>query len=97
MMIIYMAAARSVGIPVRSAGTSLWNFTDSNHAWIEVWTPEGWKYLGEPADQLNKTWFTKTTERASMITSMAFGYFKGEDVIEQKNNSTEISSIKYYT
>ena len=97
MMIIYMAAARSVGIPVRSAGTSLWNFTDSNHAWIEVWTPDGWKYLGEPADQLNKTWFTKTTERASMITSMAFGYFNGEDVIEQKNNSTEISSIKYYT
>lgn len=97
MMIIYMAAARSVGIPVRSAGTSLWNFTDSNHAWIEVWTPDGWKYLGEPANQLNKTWFTKTTERASMITSMAFGYFNSEDVIEQKDNSSEISSIKYYT
>lgn len=97
MMIIYMAAARSVGIPVRSAGTSLWNFTDSNHAWVEVWTPSGWKYLGEPADQLNKTWFTKTTERASMITCMAFGYYNGEDVIEQKDNSTEISSIRYYS
>jgi hypothetical protein len=97
MMIIYMAAARSVGIPVRSAGTSLWNFTDSNHAWIEVWTPSGWKYLGEPADQLNSTWFTKTTERASMITSMAFGRYDEPDMIEQKNNSTEISSIRYYT
>jgi hypothetical protein len=99
MMIIYMAAARSVGIPVRSAGTSLWNFTDSNHAWVEIWTPSGWKYLGaaESSDQANKTWFTKTTERASMITSMAFGYYNGEDVIEQKDNSTEISSIKYYT
>jgi hypothetical protein len=97
MMIIYMAAARSVGIPVRSAGTSLWNFTDSNHAWIEVWTPAGWKYLGEPADRLNKTWFTKTTERASMITSMAFGYIDDEDAVEQKDNSTEISSIRYYT
>ena len=97
MMIIYMAAARSVGIPVRSAGTSLWNFTDSNHAWIEVWTPSGWKYLGEPADQLNSTWFTKTTERASMITSMAFGSYNEPDMIEQKDNSTEISSIRYYT
>jgi hypothetical protein len=97
MMIIYMAAARSVGIPVRSAGTPLWNFTDSNHAWVEVWTPEGWKYLGEPADRLNSTWFTKTTERASLITSKAFGYYKGDDMIEQGFGSTEISSIKYYT
>lgn len=97
MMIIYMAAARSVGIPVRSAGTPLWNFTDSNHAWIEVWTPSGWKYLGEPADRLNKTWFTETTKRASIITSRAFGYYDGEDVIEKKDLSTEISSIKYYT
>ncbi|MBU4486753.1 MAG: transglutaminase-like domain-containing protein, partial [Candidatus Delongbacteria bacterium] len=99
MMIIYMAAARSVGVPVRSAGAPLWSFTDSNHAWVEVWTPTGWKYLGagESSDQLNKTWFTKTTERASIITSMAFGLYNGEDVIEQKNNSTEISTIKYYT
>ncbi|MBN2857586.1 MAG: transglutaminase domain-containing protein [Candidatus Delongbacteria bacterium] len=97
MMIIYMAAARSVGIPVRSAGTPLWNFTDSNHAWVEVWTPSGWKYLGEPADRLNKTWFTETTKRASLITSRAFGYYDGEDVIEKKDLSTEISSIRYYT
>ncbi len=97
MMIIYMAAARSVGIPVRSAGTPLWNFTDSNHAWVEVWTPSGWKYLGEPADRLNSTWFTKTTERASLITSTAFGYYDGEDIIQSSDNSTQISSIRYYT
>ncbi|MDD3043982.1 MAG: transglutaminase-like domain-containing protein [Candidatus Delongbacteria bacterium] len=97
MMIIYMAAARSVGIPVRSAGTPLWNFTDSNHAWVEVWTPSGWKYLGEPADRLNSTWFTRTTERASMINSTAFGYYDGDDIIERTANSTQMSSIKYYT
>lgn len=97
MMIIYMAAARSVGIPVRSSGTPLWNFTDSNHAWVEVWTPSGWKYLGEPADRLNKTWFTETTKRASIITSRAFGYYDSEDAIEKKDLSTEISSIRYYT
>ncbi|MFO7810586.1 MAG: transglutaminase domain-containing protein [Candidatus Delongbacteria bacterium] len=97
MMIIFMAAARSVGIPVRSAGTPLWNFTDSNHAWVEVWTPSGWKYLGEPADRLNSAWFTKTTKRASVITSRAFGYYDGEDVIEQSDLATVISSIKYYT
>jgi|GEM_PF-489054 len=99
MMIIYMAAARSAGIPVRSSGSPLWSFTDSNHAWVEVWTPSGWKYLGagESSDQLNKTWFTKTTERASIISSMAFGNYNDEDIVEQKNNSTETSSIRYYT
>ena len=40
MMIIYMCAARAVGIPVRSCSAPYWNFTNSNHAWIEVWTPD---------------------------------------------------------
>ncbi len=97
MMILYMSAARSVGIPVRSAGTPLWNFTDSNHAWVEVWTPEGWRYLGEPSDRLNSTWFTPTTKRATLITSRAFGVFEGDDVIGTTDISTEISSIRYYS
>ncbi|MCK5760885.1 MAG: transglutaminase domain-containing protein, partial [Candidatus Delongbacteria bacterium] len=97
MMIIYMAAARSVGIPVRSAGPPFWNFMDNNHAWVEVWTPEGWKYLGEPANRLNKTWFSHTTLRASLITSRVFGNYKSKNVIKTENNSTLLSSIEYYT
>jgi hypothetical protein len=97
MMIIYMAAARSVGIPVRSAGAPFWNFTDNNHAWVEVWTPEGWKYIGELANRLNKTWFSHTTLRASLITSRAFGNYKSKNVIKTENNSTLLSSIEYYT
>ncbi|MDA3884586.1 MAG: transglutaminase-like domain-containing protein [Candidatus Delongbacteria bacterium] len=97
MMIIYMAAARSVGIPVRSAGAPFWNFTDNNHAWVEVWTPKGWKYLGEPANRLNKTWFSHTTLRASLITSRAFGNYESKNVIKTENKSTLLSSIEYYT
>ena len=97
MMIIYMAAARSVGIPVRSAGAPFWNFTDNNHAWVEVWTPKGWKYLGEPANRLNKTYFSHTTLRASLITSRAFGNYESKNVIKTENNSTLLSSIEYYT
>ena len=97
MMIIYMCAARAVGIPVRSCSAPYWNFTNSNHAWIEVWIPNGWKYLGEPANSLSKTWFTNTTQRATLITAKAFGNYQHPNVIKQKNNVTTLSSIEYYT
>ncbi len=97
MMIIYIAAARSVGIPARPASVPYWNFTDSNHAWVEVWTPTGWKYLGEPENTLNKAWFTKTTKRASLITAEAFGNYDSKNTIKQVKNVTYISSIEYYT
>lgn len=97
MMIIYIAAARSVGIPARPASVPYWNFTDSNHAWVEVWTPAGWKYLGEPENTLNKAWFTKTTKRATLITTEAFGNYDSKNTIKQLENVTYISSIEYYT
>lgn len=99
MMIIYIAAARSVGIPTRTASVPFWNFTNNNHAWVEIWTPDGWKYTGgaEPANSLNKAWFTKTSQRATLITSRAFGNYESNNTIKQKNNVTMISSIEYYT
>ena len=97
MMILYIAAARAVGIPARTTSVPYWNFTDNNHAWVEIWTPDGWKYLGEAENSLNKAWFSKTTERATLITSRAFGNFKSKDTIKQKNKVTTISSIRYYT
>ena len=96
-MIIVIAAARSVGIPCRPASVPYWNFTDSNHAWVEVWTPDGWKYSGEPENSLNRAWFSNTTKRASIITSRAFGNFDSPDVLKMENNSTKINSIKYYS
>jgi len=99
MMIIYIAAARSVGIPTRPASVPFWNFTNNNHAWVEIWTPDGWKYTGsaEPSNSLNKSWFTKTTQRATLIISRAFGNYESKNTIKQKDNTTLISSIEYYT
>ena len=99
MMIIYIAAARSVGIPARPASVSYWNFTDNNHAWVEIWTPDGWKYTGgaEPSNSLNNAWFSNTTQRATLITSRAFGKFESKNTIKQKDNVTTISSIEFYT
>ncbi len=96
-MIIYIAAARSVGIPARTASAPYWNFTDSNHAWIEVWTPSGWKYIGEIANRLNDTWFTQATSRATMVTSNVFGNYKDPDVVLQENDVTRLITTKYYS
>ena len=96
-MILYIAAARSVGIPARPASVPFWNFTDNNHAWVEIWTPEGWKYLGEAENSLNKTWFTETTKRATLITAEAFGNFDDINTIKQENSVTYLSSIDSYT
>jgi hypothetical protein len=96
-MIIYIAAARSVGIPCRPASSPYWNFTDSNHAWVEVWTPQGWKYLGEPENSLNRAWFSKTTERATMVISEAYGTLDDPSAFKYKNNMTYLNSIQYYT
>ena len=97
MMIIMIDALRSVGIPARPVYTPLWNFTDNNHAWVEVWTPEGWFYIGEPAPVLNKTWFTNSATRASFVLSHALGNYKSNNSIIFRKNETLINSIEYYT
>ncbi len=96
MMIIFIDAARSVGIPVRAASAPYWNFTDNNHAWVEIWTPDGWKYRGEPENSLNNAWFTSTTKRATIVNSEAFGKFNSPDLIKFKNGASKINSTKYY-
>ncbi len=100
MMIIYIAALRSVGIPARSASVPMWNFTNNNHAWTEIYTKDGWKFLesGSPAKSVSKTWFGNSAQRATIIQSRAFGnYYENEgDVIKQKDSVTTLSSIKYY-
>ncbi len=99
MMILFIAAARSVGIPTRTTSVSFWNFTNNNHAWVEIWTPDGWKYTGgaEPANTLNKAWFTKTSQRATLVSSRAFGNYESKNTIKQEDNVTMIGSTEYYT
>ena len=36
LSIFLISALRSVGIPVRLAGTPAWVLTDGNHDWVEV-------------------------------------------------------------
>ncbi|MCB2200925.1 transglutaminase-like domain-containing protein [bacterium] len=71
MMIVAIDAMRSVGIPARGVYVPFWSHSDNNHAWIEVYTEEGWKYMGacEPAPRLNQAWFDDPVLRASVLLS----------------------------
>ncbi|MCK4595618.1 transglutaminase domain-containing protein, partial [candidate division WOR-3 bacterium] len=60
MAILFIKACRSVGIPTRMVSSPWWPFTNSNHAWVEVWTQDGWHFLGgAEMTALDNTWFRK--------------------------------------
>ncbi len=98
MTIFFISAARSVGVPAREAYTPWWPFTESNHAWSEVWTPEGWKYLGscECAESLNEAWFTQPAKRAAIVLAVAPGHLEGDSVYRQGADFTLINVTKHY-
>ena len=105
-MIYFNAVARSVGLPARSVSTPYWPFQDNNHAWCEVYTgvdtrkgSKGWHYLGacEPADKLDKAWFSRVVGRAAFVTSAVMGKLKGENVLTTRDRFTIINSTPVYT
>lgn len=69
LAILAIDAMRSVGIPARGVWVPFWSARDNNHVWIEVYTENGWKYLGpaEPATRLNKAWFDHAVQRAGIV------------------------------
>ncbi|MCX7703376.1 MAG: hypothetical protein N2234_04655 [Planctomycetota bacterium] len=103
MMILYMAAARTVCLPVRHAYTPLWSTCDSNHAWVEVWCDGKWCYLGacEPAARLNEAWFTEPAKRAPLVLAVVFGRTErleeGEEIYDAMERETVINTTKWYS
>jgi hypothetical protein len=102
MMIFYIDAARSVGVPSRQAWTPYWAHCDNNHAWTEVYASGRWNFLGacEYADKLDEAWFRS----AAIVMSIAFGlpdkattteeiYRYADDVPDK---STTMNSIRNY-
>lgn len=98
MTIFYISAARSVGVPAREAYTPWWPFTESNHAWTEVWTPEGWKYLGscEFCDSLNCAWFSEPVKRAAIVLAVAPGRVEGDSVYRRGADFSLVNVTEHY-
>lgn len=99
IMISLTAALRSVGIPARSASAPFWNFTDNNHAWVEIWTPNGWKLMegGIPITGQSNHWVPNNTRRTTLVEARAYGAYDSPNALQYENNVTTINSTAYYT
>jgi hypothetical protein len=75
LSVLLVDALRSVGIPARIAGISLWTDESGNHTWVEIWDGK-WHHIGagEPTE-LDHAWFTKkaaSTDHQHRIYATSF-------------------------
>lgn len=77
-----VTALRSVGIAARQVYAPWWSHCDDNHAWVEVFDGEQWRYLGacEPEPELDRGWFTGAAARAVLIRARTFAQGTEKDV-----------------
>lgn len=97
--VLCVAAMRSVGIPARQCYTPRWAHCDDNHAWVEVWTGDGWHCIGacEPEPVVDKGWFTEPAQRAMLIHSRVFSQLVSEEhVISRSPVMSEANVLKNY-
>jgi len=98
MTIFYISALRAVGVPARQAYTPWWPFTESNHAWTEIYVGGTWKYAGscEPADSLCSAWFSGPARRAAIVLSVALGKAPEPDAYRVGADYTLVNSTANY-
>ena len=99
MMIVHIAACRSVGIPAREAWTPYWTTCDNNHAWTELWVDGDWHYTGacEPRDALDDAWFNDRVRGAALVLSSVYGAATpGEEIYREEERSSLVNSISHY-
>lgn len=89
-----VCALRSAGIPARQVYSPWWSHCDDNHAWVEVYTGDGWHYMGacEPEYELDRGWFMAASRRAMLVHSRAFSSYTaeglaGEELIEKRGEA----------
>lgn len=77
-----VTALRSVGIGARQVYVPWWSHCDDNHAWVEAFDGERWRYLGacEPEPVLDRGWFTHAAARAVMVHTRSFVQGSREEV-----------------
>lgn len=75
--VFLVSALRSVGIAARQVYAPRWSHCEDNHAWVEAFDGERWRFLGacEPEPVLDLGWFPHSASRAMLEHSRAF--FRG--------------------
>jgi len=98
MQILFVAAARTVGIPSRPASTPWWAHTDNNHAWAEVYIDGAWHYTGDMdnAYWLDQTWFSKLVDKTVLILTEGSLPAKEDEVLIKSRYASVINSTPNY-
>lgn len=99
-------ALRSVGIAARQVYSPWWSHCDDNHAWVEAFDGESWRFLGacEPEPGLDMGWFIPAAGRAMLCHTKCFvgessGWERlapGEDELDRREGVAYISVTPRY-
>lgn len=98
MQILFVTAARTVGLPARAASTPWWAHMDNNHAWAEVYLDNAWHYTGDMdgAYHPDQTWFSGMIDKTVLILADGNLPPKGEEVLVQGDYDAVINSTPNY-
>ncbi len=98
MQILFVAAARTVGLPARPASTPWWPHQDNNHAWAEVWLNGAWHYTGDmdAAYHPDQTWFSGLIDKTVLILADGSLPAAGDEVLVRGKYDCVINSIRNY-
>lgn len=75
-VILFGAAARAVGLPVREAMAPAWQHVNDNHAWAEVWLDGKWRAVDPGKHGVSHT---GNAGRAPFVLAMAYGNVTSEE------------------
>ncbi|MBP7932823.1 MAG: hypothetical protein KAZ44_02280, partial [Candidatus Syntrophosphaera sp.] len=98
MQILFISAARTVGLPARPSYVPWWSHTDNNHAWAEVWIDGAWHYTGDmdAAYYPDQTWFSGLIDKTVLILSKGTLPDATDEVLIQGRYECVINSIPIY-
>lgn len=99
MQILFVAAARTVGLPARPASTPWWAHMDNNHAWAEVYLDGAWHYTGDmdAAYYPDQTWFSGLVDKTVLILARGSLADESEEVLQKGRYEATINSTQYYS
>ncbi len=102
--ILFICAARAVGIPARVAYVPMWRGSDSNHMWVEVWDGNTWLPFSveQDAAPAGTGWFLPQTQYAGLVLAKGYGKApahleKGEELLHSDAISFTINRTALYT
>lgn len=98
MQILFVAAARTVGLPSRPASTPWWAHMDNNHAWAEVWLDKAWHYTGDMDSAYfpDQTWFSGMIDKTVLILADGSLAADNDEILAKGTYDSQINSTANY-